>query len=146
MLIVADENIPLLDAFFAGFGEIRRYPGRSIDRACVQDADVLLVRSVTNVDQALLDEASEAGKDLGFVRRIHRAVFGRPIGQDAQAFELAPLFLDEGGGELRAGLADAKGVERLADPNTPFLEIGLLVAHDRYDGQAPGAGAALAAR
>ncbi|PWB33201.1 4-phosphoerythronate dehydrogenase PdxB [Pseudomonas sp. SDI] len=55
MLIVADENIPLLDAFFAGFGEIRRYPGRAIDRACVTDADVLLVRSVTQVDRALLD-------------------------------------------------------------------------------------------
>ncbi|MDD2056177.1 4-phosphoerythronate dehydrogenase PdxB [Pseudomonas sp. GD03860] len=55
MLIVADENIPLLDAFFAGFGEIRRYPGRAIDAACVKDADVLLVRSVTRVDQALLE-------------------------------------------------------------------------------------------
>lgn len=31
-------------------------------------------------------------------------------------------------------------VERLADPGTPFLEVGLLVAHDKYDGQAPGAG------
>ncbi|BAH38749.1 putative acyl-CoA carboxylase beta subunit [Gemmatimonas aurantiaca T-27] len=31
-------------------------------------------------------------------------------------------------------------VEQLADPGTPFLEIGLLIAHDRYDGQAPGAG------
>ena len=55
MLIVADENIPLLDAFFEGFGEIRRYPGRSIDRAAVADADVLLVRSVTQVDRALLE-------------------------------------------------------------------------------------------
>ncbi|MDU9390301.1 4-phosphoerythronate dehydrogenase PdxB [Pseudomonas sp. zfem002] len=55
MLIVADENIPLLDAFFAGFGEIRRYPGRAIDRDCVRDADVLLVRSVTRVDRALLE-------------------------------------------------------------------------------------------
>ncbi|BBR53215.1 MULTISPECIES: 4-phosphoerythronate dehydrogenase PdxB [Pseudomonas] len=55
MLIVADENIPLLDAFFAGFGEIRRYPGRSIDAACVKDADVLLVRSVTQVDRRLLE-------------------------------------------------------------------------------------------
>ncbi|TLP56696.1 MULTISPECIES: 4-phosphoerythronate dehydrogenase PdxB [Pseudomonas] len=54
MLIVADENIPLLDAFFAGFGEVRRYPGRSIDAACVKDADVLLVRSVTRVDRQLL--------------------------------------------------------------------------------------------
>lgn len=55
MLIVADENIPLLDAFFAGFGEIRRYPGRAIDAACVRDADVLLVRSVTRVTAQLLE-------------------------------------------------------------------------------------------
>ncbi|MFP3515055.1 4-phosphoerythronate dehydrogenase PdxB [Pseudomonas sp. SIMBA_077] len=55
MLIVADENIPLLDAFFAEFGEIRRLPGRQITRADVHDADVLLVRSVTNVDRNLLE-------------------------------------------------------------------------------------------
>ncbi|MGZ0715403.1 4-phosphoerythronate dehydrogenase PdxB [Pseudomonas palleroniana] len=55
MLIVADENIPLLDAFFEGFGEIRRVPGRSIDRATVEQADVLLVRSVTHVNRALLE-------------------------------------------------------------------------------------------
>ncbi|MHA6138354.1 4-phosphoerythronate dehydrogenase PdxB [Pseudomonas mohnii] len=55
MLIVADENIPLLDAFFASFGEIRRVSGRSIDRATVEQADVLLVRSVTNVNRALLE-------------------------------------------------------------------------------------------
>jgi erythronate-4-phosphate dehydrogenase len=54
MQIVADENIPLLDEFFAGFGDIRRLPGRSIDAASVADADVLLVRSVTNVTRALL--------------------------------------------------------------------------------------------
>ena len=54
MLIVADENIPLLDAFFEGFGEIRRVPGRSIDRATVEQADVLLVRSVTHVSRDLL--------------------------------------------------------------------------------------------
>ncbi|WP_411566442.1 4-phosphoerythronate dehydrogenase PdxB [Pseudomonas orientalis] len=62
MLIVADENIPLLDAFFQGFGEIRRVPGRSIDRATVEQADVLLVRSVTNVNRALLE-----GTKVGFV-------------------------------------------------------------------------------
>lgn len=55
MLIVADENIPLLDAFFQGFGEIRRYPGRSLDAASVRDADILLVRSVTKVDRHLLE-------------------------------------------------------------------------------------------
>lgn len=62
MLIVADENIPLLDAFFEGFGEIRRVPGRSIDRATVGQADVLLVRSVTNVNRALLE-----GSNVRFV-------------------------------------------------------------------------------
>lgn len=55
MLIVADENIPLLDEFFAGFGRIRRLPGRAIGAADVRDADLLLVRSVTQVDRALLE-------------------------------------------------------------------------------------------
>ncbi|WP_413794782.1 MULTISPECIES: 4-phosphoerythronate dehydrogenase PdxB [unclassified Pseudomonas] len=55
MLIVADENIPLLDAFFQGFGEIRRVAGRGIDRAMVEQADVLLVRSVSQVNRALLE-------------------------------------------------------------------------------------------
>ena len=55
MRIVADENIPLLDAFFEGFGEIRRYPGRTIDRAAVAEADILLVRSVTQVSRELLE-------------------------------------------------------------------------------------------
>jgi acetyl-CoA carboxylase carboxyltransferase component len=31
-------------------------------------------------------------------------------------------------------------IARLRDPDSPWLEIGLLVAHDQYDGQAPGAG------
>ena len=55
MLIVADENIPLTDEFFAGFGRIRRLPGRAIGAADVRDADLLLVRSVTQVDRALLE-------------------------------------------------------------------------------------------
>lgn len=55
MHIVADENIPLLDEFFAGFGEVRRAPGRAIDRALLGNAEVLLVRSVTQVDRALLE-------------------------------------------------------------------------------------------
>lgn len=54
MQIVADENIPLLDEFFAGFGTLQRHPGRAIDRAALGDAEVLLVRSVTRVDRALL--------------------------------------------------------------------------------------------
>jgi 3-methylcrotonyl-CoA carboxylase beta subunit len=31
-------------------------------------------------------------------------------------------------------------IDRLRDPDAPFLEIGLMIAYDLYDGQAPGAG------
>lgn len=55
MRIVADENIPLLDEFFAGIGQIQRLPGRSISAAAVAEADILLVRSVTQVNRQLLE-------------------------------------------------------------------------------------------
>jgi erythronate-4-phosphate dehydrogenase len=62
MRIVADENIPLLDAFFGPLGQIIRLPGREIDRTVLLDADVLLVRSVTAVPAGLL-----AGTPVRFV-------------------------------------------------------------------------------
>lgn len=55
MLIVADENIPLLDSFFGDIGEIRRVTGRGLSRNEVKAADVLLVRSVTRVNRELLE-------------------------------------------------------------------------------------------
>lgn len=54
MLIVADENIPLLDSFFSDIGEVRAVSGRNMTADQVRDADILLVRSVTRVDEALL--------------------------------------------------------------------------------------------
>lgn len=54
MQIVADENIPLLEQFFSEFGEIRKVAGRTMTSEDVKDADILLVRSVTKVDEALL--------------------------------------------------------------------------------------------
>lgn len=62
MHILADENIPLVEAFFADFGEIRRMPGRAINTAALQDTEILLVRSVTRVDRDLLQ-----GTSVGFV-------------------------------------------------------------------------------
>ena len=62
LTIVADENIPLAEAFFAELGELRCVPGRDMTAATVADADVLLVRSVTSVNQALL-----AGSRVKFV-------------------------------------------------------------------------------
>jgi acetyl-CoA carboxylase carboxyltransferase component len=55
--------------------------------------------------------------------------------------------LQEGGGATRIAkmhqqgkLAPRERVQGLLDPDTPWLELGLLVAYDRYEGQAPGAG------
>jgi 3-methylcrotonyl-CoA carboxylase beta subunit len=55
--------------------------------------------------------------------------------------------LHEGGGEARiakqhkAGKMTARErITALLDPDALFLEIGLLIAYDLYDGQAPGAG------
>lgn len=58
MRILADENIPQLDEFFAAHGDLHRMPGRAIDRDALGSADVLLVRSVTRVDRALLEGSS----------------------------------------------------------------------------------------
>ncbi|HKG33215.1 MAG TPA: acyl-CoA carboxylase subunit beta [Gemmatimonadales bacterium] len=55
--------------------------------------------------------------------------------------------LKQGGGAARVAkmhqqgkLAPRERVERLLDKASPWLELGLLVAHDQYEGQAPGAG------
>ncbi len=58
MQIVADENIPLLEQFFSEFGEIRKVAGRTMTSEDVKDADILLVRSVTKVDEALIANSS----------------------------------------------------------------------------------------
>ncbi|HHX82895.1 MAG TPA: 4-phosphoerythronate dehydrogenase [Pseudomonadaceae bacterium] len=55
MKILADENIALVHEAFSRFGELRTLPGRAISAAALQDVDALLVRSVTRVDEALLE-------------------------------------------------------------------------------------------
>ena len=58
MRIVADENIPLVNEFFAEIGEIHRVEGRTMKPSDLAGADILLVRSVTRVNKALLDGSS----------------------------------------------------------------------------------------
>ena len=55
--------------------------------------------------------------------------------------------LREGGGADRIAKQHKQGkltarerIEKLCDPSSRFIEVGLLVAYDQYDGQAPGAG------
>src|ERR1035438_4194040 len=62
MKIVADENIIFVDEAFSGLGDVHLYSGREITNALLKDADVLLVRSITEVNASLLD-----GTNIKFV-------------------------------------------------------------------------------
>ena len=62
LTIVADENIPALEEYFGDLGTLVRLPGRTLTREQLLHADILLVRSVTRVDEALL-----AGTPVRFV-------------------------------------------------------------------------------
>ncbi|RRJ84468.1 4-phosphoerythronate dehydrogenase PdxB [Aestuariirhabdus litorea] len=58
MKIVADENMPLVREFFSAWGEVVPVAGREITADQVADADLLLVRSITRVDKALLGQSA----------------------------------------------------------------------------------------
>lgn len=58
MKIIADENMSEVQAIFAPYGDVVTLPGRDINAGAVATADVLLVRSVTKVDEQLLEGSS----------------------------------------------------------------------------------------
>jgi len=62
MQIIADENIPYVRTGFANLGKTRTVVGRGLKSADLGDANILLVRSVTQVDKKLL-----AGSAVRFV-------------------------------------------------------------------------------
>ena len=62
MKILVDENMPYARDLFSRLGEVTAVPGRPIPVAQLADADALMVRSVTKVNESLL-----AGKPIKFV-------------------------------------------------------------------------------
>jgi erythronate-4-phosphate dehydrogenase len=61
MKIIADTNIPFVKECFSSIGEVELVAGREMSRAIVQDAQIVLVRSVTKVGAELLE-----GTDVKF--------------------------------------------------------------------------------
>lgn len=55
MNIIADANLKDIEIYFSQFGELQLIPGREINAQTLKGADVLLIRSVTNVNSALLE-------------------------------------------------------------------------------------------
>lgn len=60
--ILADENIPAVEHYVGTVGRVQRYSGRALRAAQLAGVDVLLVRSITRVDEQLL-----AGSTVRFV-------------------------------------------------------------------------------
>lgn len=58
MKIVADENIPFVEKVFSHFGKVITVCGREIQKDTLEDATMLLVRSVTQVNKELLEGSS----------------------------------------------------------------------------------------
>ncbi|WP_409306906.1 DUF3410 domain-containing protein [Pectobacterium sp. B1J-3] len=54
MKILVDENMPYARELFRRLGEVKVVPGRPLPPECLQDADALMVRSVTKVNAELL--------------------------------------------------------------------------------------------
>lgn len=55
MIIALDHAIPYWEDAFSAFGEIRPFSGNKLDPGHIREADVLIVRSITPVNAALLD-------------------------------------------------------------------------------------------
>jgi len=55
--IIADENIPFIKDCFSSIGQVTLSSGRDINADLASDADVLLVRSITKIDQSLLEKS-----------------------------------------------------------------------------------------
>ena len=58
MKIVADQQIPWLDALWSPHAELLQLPSEAINSSILIDADVLLIRSITQVNQALLEHSA----------------------------------------------------------------------------------------
>lgn len=56
--IIVDENIPFAQEAFNQFGSVFLLHGKKITNSDLLDADILIVRSVTNVNEALLKNTS----------------------------------------------------------------------------------------
>ncbi len=63
MNIFYDENMPFAAEFFADLGVLTPFSGRTLSPIDIQDADVLLVRSITKVSEDLLQK----NKALSFI-------------------------------------------------------------------------------
>lgn len=94
MNIVADENLAFTEYFFSEFGEIQQKAGRTLTHEDVQNAEALLVRSVTQVNEQLIQNtklqfvgSATIGTDHLDIQSLehHQIIWSNAAGCNAQA-------------------------------------------------------------
>jgi erythronate-4-phosphate dehydrogenase len=55
--ILVDENIPFASEAFSSFGNVTRIPGNEFTPQNIQDHDILIIRSVTRINEELLSKS-----------------------------------------------------------------------------------------
>ncbi|QEM81144.1 4-phosphoerythronate dehydrogenase PdxB [Halomonas binhaiensis] len=130
MKILVDANVPASDICFSPLGEVHRMPGREIDAQVLADIDALVIRSITRLDAAVIDQAKGLGSPLSFVGtctigtdhvdqsalKAHGVGFSSAPGCNAEAvvdYVLAAL-----------GLAMERSGEALADQCIGIVGVG----------------------
>ena len=92
MKILVDENMPYARELFSRLGNVKAVPGRPIPVNELDDADALMVRSVTKVNEALL--SGKAVKFVGYWPTDgYEFTSPKPVIADGQLF--VGLALDE---------------------------------------------------
>lgn len=112
MKIVADENLAFTDYFFSSFGEIQHRAGRLLTAEDVHDAQALIVRSVTKVNAALIQDSQ-----LQFVGSATIGTDHLITGIMMAALVVAPLAEAK-----RAGGGKSHGMSRSAAPTQSYQQ------------------------
>jgi len=111
--ILVDENMPYAGDLFRRLGEVKAVPGRPIPAAELADADALMVRSVTKVNEALL-----SGTPIKFVGTA-------TAGTD----HVDEQWLQQAG----IGFSAAPGCNAIAVVEYVFSSLMLLAERDGFD-------------
>lgn len=132
---VADENLALVDYFFADYGQIELYAGRQLTTQQVQGADALLIRSVTRVDDQLLGDCpprfigtATIGTDHLDLSALHRRkiAWANAAGCNAQAVAeyVVTAILTLQPQQLHAGEQFTLGVVGLGNVGRRLVSLG----------------------
>lgn len=118
MKIVADSSIPYIQDYFGQAGDLILRPGRQIQAQDVKDAEILLVRSVTQVNENLLQDSKvkfvgsiTAGADHLDTKWLTQAGIDWQVVKGFNAQPVADYVLSIVAAMQRRGLLASEGVK-----------------------------------